>query len=294
MKFELGPYNWGLGDDELLADLRAVAEKLNKDHVTKDEYDRLGRLSSSTLQNRFGSWSRAHELAGLRKIRHYDATLEDCINDLKLVASQLGKSMITTRDYRQHGKFSIPLIAARCGSFRDALLRAGLSVSPFSHETITDEQLFENLERLWETLGRQPSKKDYCKPLSSYSYPPYIRRFGSYRKALEAFVASFANGPTAEQNQAAQELPIAHNHDQAQLRHKTSRNVSWRLRFIVMRRDNFRCRICGASPALKPGTILVVDHITPWDAFGETVLENLQTLCEQCNGGKSNLPLSER
>jgi 5-methylcytosine-specific restriction endonuclease McrA len=60
-----------------------------------------------------------------------------------------------------------------------------------------------------------------------------------------------------------------------------------------MRRDSFKCRLCGGSAALKPGTILVVDHIQSWDSGGETVAENLQTLCEPCNRGKSNLQLVE-
>jgi 5-methylcytosine-specific restriction endonuclease McrA len=33
---------------------------------------------------------------------------------------------------------------------------------------------------------------------------------------------------------------------------------------------------------------LHVDHIKPWSLGGETVAENLQTLCDQCNAGKSN------
>ena len=64
------------------------------------------------------------------------------------------------------------------------------------------------------------------------------------------------------------------------------------MRFLVMQRDDFKCRICGTSPALKPGMILEVDHIVPWTVGGETVMENLQTLCEPCNGGKSNLPMN--
>jgi 5-methylcytosine-specific restriction endonuclease McrA len=64
------------------------------------------------------------------------------------------------------------------------------------------------------------------------------------------------------------------------------------MRFAVMRRDDFKCRICGTSPAIKPGTILVVDHIAPWGNGGETLIQNLQTLCEPCNGGKSDLPLN--
>jgi 5-methylcytosine-specific restriction endonuclease McrA len=34
---------------------------------------------------------------------------------------------------------------------------------------------------------------------------------------------------------------------------------------------------------------LVIDHKVPWSLGGETVMENLQALCTQCNGGKSDL-----
>jgi 5-methylcytosine-specific restriction endonuclease McrA len=64
------------------------------------------------------------------------------------------------------------------------------------------------------------------------------------------------------------------------------------MRFLVMRRDYFKCRLCGVSPAMKPGTVLVVDHVKAWETGGESVMDNLQTLCEPYNGGKSNLPLN--
>ncbi len=67
MKFELNPYNYGLSDEELLNDLRSVAERLHKNFVTRDEYDKMGRLCSTTLQKRFGSWRRANGLAGLKR-----------------------------------------------------------------------------------------------------------------------------------------------------------------------------------------------------------------------------------
>ncbi len=74
-------------------------------------------------------------------------------------------------------------------------------------------------------------------------------------------------------------------------RRKTPRKVNDRKRFVVMRRDSFKCCLCGTSPALKLGVVLVVDHIISWDSGGETVIENLQTLCERCNSGKSNLSI---
>ena len=51
----------------------------------------------------------------------------------------------------------------------------------------------------------------------------------------------------------------------------------------------FTCKICGASPAKDPNVELHVDHIKPWAKGGETVLDNLQTLCSKCNLGKSDL-----
>ena len=72
-------------------------------------------------------------------------------------------------------------------------------------------------------------------------------------------------------------------------KHKTPRDVNLRLRFKIMQRDNFKCCVCGASPATNPSVELHIDHIVPWSKGGETIPENLQTLCSKCNLGKSNL-----
>ncbi|WP_202865731.1 HNH endonuclease [Kribbella turkmenica] len=46
-----------------------------------------------------------------------------------------------------------------------------------------------------------------------------------------------------------------------------------------------RCAQCGRTP-LDHGVVLVVDHKVPRDWGGGDEPENLQPLCEQCNGGK--------
>ncbi|MFQ5685428.1 MAG: HNH endonuclease [Candidatus Scalindua sp.] len=57
----------------------------------------------------------------------------------------------------------------------------------------------------------------------------------------------------------------------------------------MLKRDNFRCVSCGSTPAVTAGVQLHIDHIIPWSKEeGESVLENLQTLCYDCNLGKSN------
>lgn len=59
-----------------------------------------------------------------------------------------------------------------------------------------------------------------------------------------------------------------------------------KLRYKIMKRDHFRCVLCGASQ--QDGVKLHVDHIIPVSKGGKTVESNLRTLCERCNLGKSD------
>ena len=55
-------------------------------------------------------------------------------------------------------------------------------------------------------------------------------------------------------------------------------------RFEILRRDNFRCQLCGRSA--QDGVSLEVDHIKPRAKGGVAVPWNLWTLCADCNGAK--------
>lgn len=63
-----------------------------------------------------------------------------------------------------------------------------------------------------------------------------------------------------------------------------------KLRFEVFERDSFSCRYCGAQP---PDAVLVLDHVLPVAADGETTADNLVTACEPCNQGKSSRLLGQ-
>lgn len=68
-------------------------------------------------------------------------------------------------------------------------------------------------------------------------------------------------------------------------------SVPKRLRFKVMRRDGYRCRLCGMTR--DDGVTLEVDHILAVANGGQTEESNLWTLCRPCNSGKSDLPLNQ-
>ena len=69
----------------------------------------------------------------------------------------------------------------------------------------------------------------------------------------------------------------------------SSRKISDKLRYQVLKRDNFKCCACGASPAKDPSVELHIDHIIPYSKGGENTIDNLQTLCAKCNLGKSDM-----
>ncbi|OGY07146.1 MAG: hypothetical protein A3D24_04880 [Candidatus Blackburnbacteria bacterium RIFCSPHIGHO2_02_FULL_39_13] len=72
-----------------------------------------------------------------------------------------------------------------------------------------------------------------------------------------------------------------------------TRSISLNIRLKVLNRDKFRCVFCGKSPATDIGTQLHIDHIVPFSKGGGNNLENLQTLCFECNLGKSNRDVAE-
>lgn len=62
-----------------------------------------------------------------------------------------------------------------------------------------------------------------------------------------------------------------------------------RLRFKILRRDEYKCQLCGMSA--EHGVTLQVDHKVAVANGGRTEESNLWTLCQPCNSGKSDMPL---
>lgn len=54
------------------------------------------------------------------------------------------------------------------------------------------------------------------------------------------------------------------------------------VRAIVLRRDKYRCVWCSSRDRLE------MDHVIPWSAGGEDTVDNLRTLCHDCNSARSN------
>lgn len=156
----------------------------------------------------------------------------------------------------------------------------------FSKERTSEQKCFDEIERMWIILGRQPTRSDIIKrKISRYSLDTFKRRFGGWRKALEAFVG-YINSEQLEEvfpkiennNNLVESISIIENNNvkiDIPKPIKTSRTINDKLRFKVLKRDNFKCCVCGASPAKDPSVSLHIDHIIPWSKGGETIEENL-------------------
>lgn len=210
--------------------------------------------------------------------KNVPVTIEELKNDLLRVAELLNVYRLTQQLYSEYGKYDVTTISRRFGTWNKALEEVNLK--PGNINNYSDEDLFENILSVWQHKGRQPTRRDLALPPSQISQGPYNRRFNSWTHALLSFV-EYAN-----QNDILGQITQTSENNNSK---KTSRDPSLRLRFKVLKRDNFCCKQCGASPAKDPAVELYLDHIVPWSKGGETVIENLQTLCLKCNIGKSNL-----
>ena len=180
--------------------------------------------------------------------------------------------------YVQYGKFHPSTLLRRFGSWFEVLELCDLKPSR-SRINIPNEDLFANLEHIWLTLGRQPKYSEIQKPLSLFSVGTYEQRFGSWYNALDAFVLYMSDEETDIKPNA--------KINKDGIKHTTKREPSARLKVQVLMRDGNRCRLCGVE--CNDGLHNIhFDHIIPWSKGGETTLENLQVLCNDCNLAKGN------
>ena len=215
---------------------------------------------------------------------HRNTSDEELIEDLKYVASLIKQNTVTMEEYNECGHFYCTTLTRRFGSWYKCLELAGLEPSR-SKIGISNAELFEEIENIWIKLGKQPSYTQ-MRDMARFSIGTYEKRFGGWRSALNAFVDYINGNDKLVDESNMSKKNFLYNEDDGR---KTSRSISLRMRFLVLKRDNFKCCSCGASPAKDPSVELHIDHIKPWSKGGETTIDNLQTLCSKCNIGKSNL-----
>ena len=80
-------------------------------------------------------------------------------------------------------------------------------------------------------------------------------------------------------------------HNSVSYRYGKREQISKGLSVRVFQKDNFKCVYCGQGPE---DSVLQVDHIHPVALGGRNELENLQTLCIDCNAGKRDYIIQKK
>jgi len=115
--------------------------------------------------------------------RHDEAML---LEELRRLAKELGRAP-TKKDIAQHGRAGYKPYKRVFGSLANARHCAGLERG--LERWIPDDDLLEELGRLWDEVGRRPEAREMV-ARGKYSAKPYLARWGTWLNACEAFVKS--------------------------------------------------------------------------------------------------------
>jgi hypothetical protein len=295
-------------DESLLEELRRVAVLYGGPFLSTRTFEQhTDRMSVSSVRRRFGSWQAAITKAGLpyggpiltekmKAGRSRRLSSDDVIAEMKRVQALINRDILTTSDFKGLGKVGIRVVRGRFGTWTNALKQAGIAQSELANKRWTNEECLDNIALIWTYYGRQPSFQEMMFPPSAMSGYVYLSRWGTWRNALRAFAAEAR--ARRKDGRAILTSVIPSNIGQIVVRKQKSAPgpdrdkgyLSSRLRFVVFQRDRFRCVVCGRSPATHLSVVLHADHVRPIALGGTTSLENLQTLCYECNMGKGRFP----
>jgi len=135
----------------------------------------------------------------------------------------------------------------------------------------------------------------------------WVRGYTKYEDKDEAFSAERRTADprvtigVKQTLASARDMILAHNQEPSSARREIqaeSPTDEWManerskltagLRYIILKKDGFRCVRCGRSAVDDNHVKLEVDHKLPVSKWGLTVEDNLETLCRECNRGKSH------
>lgn len=157
----------------------------------------------------------------------------------------------------------------------------------------TDKDLFDEMERIWKQIGHRPSYSEWETSTPRISKGVYRYRFNGWANACLKFIEYKMGAPIIVSNSDVGKIVKKTNETNAEeiIKIYQGKNIPASVRVRVHDRDSFRCVYCGRSPATDIGLKLHVDHKIPFSKGGKTTIDNLQTLCQKCNLGKSDSTL---
>ena len=168
---------------KLCTALEELANDLDQPPKSTD-MNSIGPYAGSTYLNRFGSWEKACEAAGVKAPEESGVSEEELISALQSLGDTLDKTPLA-KDMDEHGNFSAISYWKEFGSWKEALDAAGFEARSIeSVNKLNREDLIDELKSLASDVDRTPTTTDMQKH-GAYSPGTYINRFGSWEKAIK-------------------------------------------------------------------------------------------------------------
>lgn len=197
---------------------------------------------------------RTKSLSALRKLSFDDVVLYNIENNIKLLRDNIEKMILNKQKYKEY--------LNEYNNFKNEI------------ELNSDKSIFSKIEKIAIQFTKISNRFDIIVKMKLYYKSPKGRNYYQKKKKLKG-------------KDLIEYYNIWKKKKGYQISAKFERSkMSDSIRYDVLKRDNFSCKICGATS--REGAKLHVDHIIPVSKGGKTEMNNLQTLCERCNLGKSN------
>lgn len=160
-------------------------------------------------------------------------------------------------------------------SFLEQFTRPSSAKNLFSHLVKSKVKI----SRFYSWLSRQKERKDPIGDLAieAMEDKKFPKDSDSYDKVESHLFWNHAS------EEAIQALTEAFNEFKGSKGNRVG--IPLNLRFQIFKRDNYKCRICGAS-VRHDNIKLEIDHKIPVSKGGTNDENNLWTLCFNCNRGK--------
>lgn len=143
----------------------------------------------------------------------------------------------------------------------------------------------EYIKKVWELYQQGNSAADIC-GIINVKLPKYLAITPrSIQRSVKQYANMIGKPNTIRTNAEGFKLKLARGGVKWAYKSIKARknNIGSSKRYEVLKRDNFACVLCGAT---AKDDLLEVDHIKAITNGGNDDVDNLRTLCNQCNQGK--------
>jgi hypothetical protein len=171
----------------ILEQIRSVASTTGRAFVTQKEFHQATGIPATRILEHFDSWAQACAAAGVAPGPTGRANLkvnprispDECLREMKRIATLLGKSSVTKADFNLHGRFNANVVLHRFGGWDKALVAADLDRDPRFHDEIELAHLADDFLAAAIELGRLPTLRQTVRR-SHFSLNSFSRKFGGW------------------------------------------------------------------------------------------------------------------